>query len=129
MWNYGIDAPGLVRGFFLGALGLLVVAALTQAYAPSFVGWGLAGVAVYPSGMGCLMLYESLMWNPRASKAILHLVAWTGAEQVLDIGCGRGLMLVGAAHHLTSGTAVGINLWRAQDQASNGPQAAIDNAT
>ncbi len=129
MLRYGIDAPGLVRGFFLGGLGLLVVAALTHTYASPLVGWGVAGLAIYPLGMGCLMLYESLVWKPRASTAILDLVAWTGAERVLDVGCGRGLMLVAAAHRLTSGKAVGIDLWRAQDQASNGPQAAIDNAT
>ena len=113
----------------MGGLGLLVVAAVTHIYAFPLVGWGIAVLAIYPLGMGCLMLYESLIWKPRASKAILNLVAWTGGEQVLDIGCGRGLMLVGAAHRLTSGMAVGIDLWRAQDQASNGPQAAIDNAT
>lgn len=129
MVKYGIDAPGLLRGFFLGGLGLFVLALLIGAYLFPLAGLVLAMLAVYPLGMGCLMLYESLIWKPRASREILDLVAWTGTEQVLDVGCGRGLMLVGAAHRLTTGTAVGIDLWRAQDQASNGPQAAIDNAT
>jgi arsenite methyltransferase len=37
-------------------------------------------------------------------------------------------MLVGAARRLTSGTAVGVDLWRAEDQAGNEPDAALENA-
>lgn len=128
MTRYGIDAPGLVRGFFLGGLGLLVLAGLSYAYILPVAGVGMAVLALYPLGMGGLMLYESLIWKPSASKAILDLVAWTGDEQVLDVGCGRGLMLVGAAQRLSSGKAVGIDLWRAQDQAQNGPQVTRQNA-
>ena len=47
---------------------------------------------------------------------------------MLDIGCGRGLMLVGAARRLKTGQAVGIDLWRAEDQADNSPPAAQANA-
>lgn len=54
--------------------------------------------------------------------------AWRGDERVLDVGCGRGLMLVGAAGRLTTGTAVGVDLWRAEDQADNTPEAALENA-
>ena len=126
--RYGIDAPGLVLGFFLAALGLLGLAMLAGAYGFTLAHWGLITLAGYPFGMGCLMLYESLVWKPRARKAILDLAAWTGSEKVLDVGCGRGLMLVAAAHRLTSGMAVGVDLWRAQDQAANGPQATMHNA-
>jgi cyclopropane fatty-acyl-phospholipid synthase-like methyltransferase len=34
----------------------------------------------------------------------------TRLEAVLDVGCGRGLMLVGAARRLKTGKAVGIDL-------------------
>ena len=37
-------------------------------------------------------------------------------------------MLVGAARRLTTGTAVGIDLWRKKDQADNSPEAAIETA-
>ena len=36
----------------------------------------------------------------------------------LDIGCGRGLMLIGAAKRLMTGKAMGIDVWHAQDQAT-----------
>jgi len=38
-----------------------------------------------------------------------------GDEQVLDVGCGRGLMLIGAAKRLTTGKATGIDVWQAED--------------
>jgi arsenite methyltransferase len=47
---------------------------------------------------------------------------------VLDVGCGRGLMMVAAAKRLTNGQAVGIDLWRTEDQADNSPEAAQANA-
>jgi ubiquinone/menaquinone biosynthesis C-methylase UbiE len=47
---------------------------------------------------------------------------------VLDVGCGRGLLLVGAAKRLRSGHATGIDLWRAEDLAGNRPEATLENA-
>ena len=46
----------------------------------------------------------------------------------MDIGCGRGLMLIGAAKRLTTGKAVGIDLWKAEDQSNNKPDETIKNA-
>jgi len=47
---------------------------------------------------------------------------------VLDVGCGRGLMLIGAARRLASGHATGIDLWRTEDLAGNAPEATLANA-
>ncbi len=47
---------------------------------------------------------------------------------VLDVGCGRGLMLIGAAQRLTTGRAVGVDIWQAQDQANNTASATLANA-
>src|SRR5262245_60299169 len=48
-------------------------------------------------------------------------------EQVLDVGCGHGLMLIGAAKRLTTGKAVGVDLWQKEDQAGNCPEATAVN--
>ena len=37
-------------------------------------------------------------------------------------------MVIGAARRLTTGKAVGIDLWSAEDQTANTPEAALDNA-
>lgn len=132
--DYGIDAPGLVRRFFV--LGSVVLAAaLVLGLAPwlgfpwNVVGGGVLGLAAtYLLGMGCFMLYGSKVGKLRRRDRLLDLLAWTGAERVLDVGCGRGVMLVGAAKRLTTGKAVGIDLWRAEDQSNNTPDAAVNNA-
>lgn len=54
---------------------------------------------------------------------------WRGDELVLDVGCGRGLLLIGAAHRLNSGRAVGVDLWVPGAVSGNGPQAVAENAT
>ena len=53
---------------------------------------------------------------------------WLGNEDCLDVGCGRGLMMIGAAKRLSTGKAVGIDLWSAKDQAANSPEATLMNA-
>jgi SAM-dependent methyltransferase len=50
-----------------------------------------------------------------------------GDERVLDLGCGRGAVLMAAAKLLPRGTAVGVDIWRA-DQTGNSPDATRANA-
>jgi ubiquinone/menaquinone biosynthesis C-methylase UbiE len=142
MPDYGIDAPGVRRGMLTaGATGaVLATLATTTAF------WALgtvstvavlvavvAGVAaLYGLGMGAYMTYGSRVGKQRTRERLLDLAQavtpWTGREAVLDVGCGRGLMLVGAARRLTDGKAVGIDLWRDEDQTGNTPEAALENA-
>jgi arsenite methyltransferase len=131
--RYGVDAPKLLRNFLLVGVGLLSLSTILDAALPAsdWVRWvsGFLRVpALYALGMCILMLWESLVVKVRNCEAILDLTAWRGDEQVLDVGCGRGLMLVGAAQRLTTGRAVGIDLWLERDQSSNTAGAPLDNA-
>jgi ubiquinone/menaquinone biosynthesis C-methylase UbiE len=132
--HYGIDAPGLVRAFILtGAFALLVALVVGRARWPgggfSIALLALSGlVAVYALGMAGYMLYGSLVDKVRQRHRILGLVPWTGSEMVLDVGCGRGLLLHAAARRVPSGRAVGIDLWLAKDQSGNRPEATLANA-
>ena len=47
---------------------------------------------------------------------------------MLDAGCGRGLALIGCAKKLTTGKAIGIDLWAAKDLSNNNPEATRANA-
>lgn len=132
--NYGIDAPGLVRTFVIGGAVFAVAAAGITAFSdlvPSWVGIVIAVLVAasgYMLGMGSFMIYESRIGKVRGREAILDLVTWRGDERVLDVGCGRGLLLVGAAKRLKTGAATGIDIWQSADQSGNGPEGAIANA-
>jgi arsenite methyltransferase len=132
--DYGIDAPGLLRTFFAGASAALLFCSLAVWLLPSHPAWrlglglALGAAALYLLGMGFLMLFWSKVIKIRKRDAILDQVEWRGGERVLDVGCGRGLMLVGAAKRLTGGKAVGVDIWQAADQSGNTPEAARENA-
>jgi ubiquinone/menaquinone biosynthesis C-methylase UbiE len=50
-----------------------------------------------------------------------------GNEHLLDMGCGRGAVLIAAARRLPAGRAVGADLWSG-DQSGNRPEATLANA-
>jgi arsenite methyltransferase len=132
--QYGIDAPGLLRLFTVAGVSALVICPISLRL-PVFgeplgiIIAALSGVAAtYLLGMGCLMLYYSKIEKLKDREKLLDLIQWSGDEQVLDVGCGRGLMLVGVAKRLTSGKAVGVDLWQQQDQANNNSAATLENA-
>jgi len=132
--SYGIDAPGLVRAFFItGTIALIFGLVVGQSPWPG----GVASTALltlvwlvsfYALCMGCYMLYGSLVDKVRERHRILGLVPWSGSEVVLDVGCGRGLLLTAAASRVPIGNAVGIDLWLAKDQSGNRPEATLANA-
>jgi SAM-dependent methyltransferase len=74
-----------------------------------------------------LMLIYAKVGKFRHRDRILAKVLWTGAETVLDVGAGRGLLLIGAAKRLTTGHATGIDIWNAEDLSGNGPEALLAN--
>ena len=132
--HYGVDAPG-PTGFFLSAGGVMLVIFFALILTPFSVNtWvrifgGLSAIAAaYFLGMGCLMLYFSKVTKLKEREKLLNLIDWSGRELVLDVGCGRGLMLVGAAKRLSSGKAIGIDIWQQKDQSKNSPSAALANA-
>ena len=131
--NYGIDAPGLVRVFIITTIILLLIGSIFLYFSDlhSWAEW-LAiftfVLALYPLGMFCLMIWGSLVTKVADRELILNLIKWNGDENVLDVGCGRGLMVIGAARRLTTGHATGVDIWAAKDQSQNSDTAALDNA-
>jgi SAM-dependent methyltransferase len=132
--DYGVDAPGVIRNLLLVALAGLVAWGTAVAGLWSGV---LAHVDLARTGIGVActcaflagwMLYDSRIGKYQERERLLDRVALTGAEQVLDVGCGRGLMLVGAARRLSTGRATGLDLWSQEDLSGNRPEATLENA-
>ena len=80
------------------------------------------------AGMGAWNLHftrrgKFVMW-----AGLLEQLKLRGDERLLDLGCGRGAVLLMAAQHLTTGRAVGVDLWRRVDQSGNSAEATRRNA-
>ncbi|GIE85570.1 class I SAM-dependent methyltransferase [Actinoplanes regularis] len=120
--HYGIDAPPIPA--LLGAAAVASAAAATRWHTgrtPLAVTSAvlLAGTGIY--------LHTTLRGKLRAWEEILDRAALRGDEHLLDLGCGRGAVLVAAARRLPQGRAVGVDLWSA-DQSGNRPEATLANA-
>jgi len=137
--DYGIDAPSVVRNLAAAGSLLLFAALLTNmdflpreiALGPS-LRIGLLGMWLGAGG-GLTAAALWMLWGSRVGKIkererLLDHIAWRGDERVLDVGCGRGLVLVGAAKRLKTGRAVGIDLWQKEDLSGNRPEAPLTNA-
>ncbi len=131
--NYGIDAPNVIRTMGLLALGLIGGGLVLQAISRTGSGTARLGVTlVWPGASfavtALLMLLSSRFGKQRARDRLLDRLALRGDETVLDVGCGHGLLLLGAAKRLPRGSAVGIDLWSQSDQHANSAAATMANA-
>jgi arsenite methyltransferase len=126
--DYGIDAPGYLRTFAILA-GITAVAAFILG-ATGFRIFSLIVGVICAGWIFCAAwwIFGSKVLKFRYRDAILSRIAWRGDECVLDVGCGHGLLLVGAAKRLTTGRAIGIDIWSQVDQLDNRPENTARNA-
>jgi arsenite methyltransferase len=131
--DYGIDgsfhtisARGRAIGIGAEAAGLAVWAGISWARGKRLTA-ALAGA----SAVGMIATTAWYVYATRWGK----FVAWDrvlddlrlqGDETLLDLGCGRGAVLLAAAKRLPRGRAIGVDLWRA-DQTENSQQATLAN--
>jgi arsenite methyltransferase len=126
--DYGVDAPGAVRALALVAGAGVVLAVAGVVFVLRWLFWvGLATFAYFTLLTG-LHLWYSKVGKLRERGRLLDAVRLEGDETVLDVGCGRGLLLVEAARRLPNGRAVGIDIWSPVDQSRNEPAAPVENA-
>ena len=130
--HYGVDAPGVVRGF-AGAGIMLAVAGLVMLVEVKgpvrLLGWPLIVTAIVLLGLGVSMLLYSFVGKLRLRDHLLRHRAWRGDEVVLDVGAGRGLMAVGAARLAPTGRVIAIDVWSGRDLTGNSPDALRANAS
>ena len=131
--DYGIDAPkDLRRNTLYGAGGIAMGIILFLLSEGGALGIFFAVIS-FISGIVLLInvavAYRgSKVGKLRLRDKVLGTMAWRGDERVLDIGCGNGLLVIGAAKHLTTGRAIGIDMWQDYSGPGNGTATALHNA-
>src|SRR5438552_9182548 len=133
--DWGSDAPAF-QSFarYGGVLAVVVGRMLSEHGVLSSVPWVVnVGSALMWTGASFFVVSAVSYFGSKIGKlllrdAILESIDWRGDEQVLDVGCGHGLLLIGAAKKLKDGRAVGVDVWSQRDQKNNSAQATKENA-
>ncbi len=126
--RYGIDSGAITVSFFAGIqaglAGLALWASRRRKRGVALTA-GLASAAAAGTAAG--YLYSTRRGKLAVWAELLDELNLRGDEQVLDVGCGRGAVLILVAHRLPEGRAVGADVWRRRDQSGNSRDAAVRN--
>jgi len=128
--DYGIDSPAIVIGLFVASVCCFAVALLfgVRGHQHTVGRNGAIVIGSYFLLAAGGMIWYSKVVKFRIRESILNTIPWRGDEMVLDAGCGRGLLLMGAARRLTTGQGIGVDLWLPGALTSNRPHSAAANA-
>jgi arsenite methyltransferase len=123
-----VDAPLALFGIGCSVLGG-VGWTIGFSYSPGFT-WVWIPVLVT-----LLMLWSFVMFLHATRRGkflvwsrLLDELGLRGDERLLDLGCGRGAVLLMAAQRLDSGRVAGVDLWRGVDQSGNAEDTTWRNA-
>lgn len=126
--EYGVDAPPVP----------VAMAAATAASAAGTVAlarrshrrWAALG-GLYTSSFAVslgLFLHATLRGKFAVWERLLDELDLAGDETVVDLGCGRGAVLVASAERVPRGRVIGVDLWRGVDQLGNAAHVTRANA-
>ena len=107
--SYGIDAP-------YGPALMAAMALLYLVMAITIGRWRMLVLAAFMLAILAYYLHGTLRAKFVVWARLLDQLHLRGDERILDLGCGRGAVLLMAAQYLTTGRAVGVDLWRSLDR-------------
>jgi len=122
--NYGVDSPAIVG--ILTVLGVSLSVLANVVHSPWR--WIAGGLSAYFVLGAVGMLYYSKVGKLSLRERLLDKISWNGNERVLDVGCGRGLLTVGAAHRVQGGTVIGVDVWNRAAVSGNRADSVLENA-
>jgi arsenite methyltransferase len=110
-----------------GSAGLLAGAGVALARGNRLAAAIAAGSAAQIVATTASFIYATRSGKFHAWDRILDDLRLRGDETLLDMGCGRGAVLLAAAKRLPRGRAIGVDLWR-PDQTENSQDGTLANA-
>ena len=131
---YGFDAPYAPILMALGGACLLAIA--LSGLRHDGIHSTRSAISIVAPGVAAIWLFLNagvFIHTTRAGKFavwadLLDRLELGGDERLLDIGCGRGAVLLMAAQRLPLGRAVGVDIWSTLDQSGNAEQVTRQNA-
>jgi len=127
--DYGYDAPYGLAIFATMAAVSGIAAALAFGEGDAHLARMMAFYSVFFLGNAASFLYTTRRGKFVEWQRILDGLRLRGDERVLDMGCGRGAVLMAVASRLTTGRASGVDIWNTRDQSGNGRDVAVRNAS
>jgi arsenite methyltransferase len=126
--TFGVDTPRVPAA--LGAVALLLtIVGCVLMITLGFVAGLVTLIFALFSGLCALSyLYTTLHGKFVWWADLLEDARLTGREHAVDLGCGRGAVLISLAKRLTIGRVSGIDLWNRQGQSGNDIEATKRNA-
>jgi arsenite methyltransferase len=122
-----VSARAQVVGVGVGPTALLVAALVALARGNRRAAALAAASAAQIIASAASYIYATRSGKFHAWDRILDELRLRGDETLLDLGCGRGAVLLAGAKRLPRGRAIGVDLWRA-DQTDNSQHATLTNA-
>ena len=126
--EYGIDAPYGPVIFAVAAVASAVVATLERRGGETRSALQMAIFSAFFAANAASFLYTTRRGKFLEWERILDRLQLCGDERVLDMGCGRGAVLIAVARRLTSGRVSGIDIWNVRDQSGNAKDVTERNA-
>jgi SAM-dependent methyltransferase len=126
--EYGVDAPYVPLLMGSGAVAAIAVFFIGFVDSNPTIGIPALNIGLALAASAADYLYASRVGKFVVWADILRSLHLRGEERVLDLGCGRGAVLLMVAKLLPRGRAGGVDLWRTTDQSGNALEATRRNA-
>lgn len=117
----------------LGTIVILIASVLLSQVLPANIGNVALVVAIVAAAYLIFLLAGGLIVSlyirhqrTTSRQMVITSIPWQGTEAVLDVGCGTGMLLNGCAQQLTTGKAIGVDLW--QESIAGTPDVLLANA-